>query len=75
MSEKLNITSHWWVLLIGGLNSLTFSEKVSLGFFIIGIITLGVNWFYKHKNLQIEKKKLTGQCYECSENCSNHCSR
>ena len=60
MVEKITTVTSLTVSVSVGLWGFTFNEWVALGGFVLAIITLLINWYYKrlhYKLAQDEKKK------------------
>lgn len=58
VAEKHNLVLQWLTIFLGTLYGLTYEQKISLGLLVIGLITMLVNWYYKQKHFELEKKKL-----------------
>lgn len=54
--EKDNLAAHWLAVIFGSLHGLTFNQWVSLGVLVTGFITMLINWYYKHKHLELAQQ-------------------
>ncbi|GLS26158.1 HP1 family phage holin [Marinibactrum halimedae] len=63
--EKVNTITHWSVITVGFFNGLSVNQWFAVLSLVIGLFTLGVNWFYRHKEytlkLRDEQRKLKTQ--------------
>lgn len=56
--EKHNLLVQWLTVVVGSIYGLTFSQWISLGVLVTGLVTMLINWHYKQKHLELEQQKL-----------------
>jgi uncharacterized membrane protein len=55
--EQHNNIVQFLVVLLGSLHALTFQQWVSLIVVLTGVISMLINWYYKHKTLKLQEKQ------------------
>ncbi|WP_019530647.1 HP1 family phage holin [Dasania marina] len=56
--EQSNSILHYISLFFAVLFSISISELAMLVSIFVGLVTAGVNWYYKHKNTKLAEARL-----------------